>query len=197
MRRETHNSRHGPLNPTLWRTCRALANRGRLKVLASLVERDGQTVTEVAEANGISLSLACQYLRALNARGILSARREGRWVRYLVAPNFTIPETTPLIEALRHDLVRGTDAVNDAFRDLTAFTHPRRIMIIRTLHATEGLTFGILRVRTGVSREALRRHIKKLVDRRFVKVRKGVYSCCRPPSQLARVLTMIAVAPQG
>jgi len=164
-------------------------------VLASLLERSGQTVTGIAEANGISLSLACQYLRALNARGILSARREGRWVRYRVEPNATIPETTSLVAALRYDLLHGSDAVGNVFRDLTAFTHPRRITIIRTLHGTNGLAFGILRARSGISREALRRHIKKLVDRRFVKARKGVYSCCRPPSRLARVLMTIAVSP--
>jgi DNA-binding MarR family transcriptional regulator len=43
-------SASAPLQPTLWRTCRALANRTRLRILCHLNVNPNQTVTAVARA---------------------------------------------------------------------------------------------------------------------------------------------------
>jgi len=164
-------------------------------VLKYLLEKGQGTVTEVAEANGLSVCLTSQYLRTLNARGILLAERDRSWVRYRVGANPTIAETAPLITALKHDLLSRRDAVDAAFRDLTAFTHSRRIAIVRCLRGTAGLTFSALTGRTGISRDALRRHLRKLISRGIVTVQDDVYTCCRPSSRLARALVAIAVTP--
>ena len=39
------------LRPTLWRSCRALANRKRLRILRRLIEHSPQTVAQVAAAD--------------------------------------------------------------------------------------------------------------------------------------------------
>ena len=56
--------------PTLWRTCRVLANRKRLQTLALLIRQPNQTVSAVAERMSLSMPAASQYLRALEARGL-------------------------------------------------------------------------------------------------------------------------------
>ncbi len=66
------------LRPTLWRTCRVLANRTRLKIYALLLRQPGQTVSAIAEQLKLPLPAASHYLRALEARGLLAVRRKGR-----------------------------------------------------------------------------------------------------------------------
>ena len=68
--------------PTLWRTCRVLANRKRLQILALLIRQPNQTVSTVAGRMSLSMPTASQYLRALEARGLLTCRRVGRRVEY-------------------------------------------------------------------------------------------------------------------
>jgi hypothetical protein len=45
------------LHPTLWRTCRAIANRSRLAMFGLLVEQPGQTVSAVGRQLSLPLSL--------------------------------------------------------------------------------------------------------------------------------------------
>lgn len=51
--------------PTLWRTCRVLANRKRLRLLYDVAHSpDGLTVGEAARRARLPLPVASQYLRA-------------------------------------------------------------------------------------------------------------------------------------
>src|SRR5712692_10468851 len=70
------------VQPTLWRTCRVLANSTRLKIFDLLRQQPGQTVSVIARRLKLSLPLTSQYLRALEARGLLAARRVGLRVVY-------------------------------------------------------------------------------------------------------------------
>jgi len=117
--------------PTLWRTCRALANRTRLQICGLLFRQPGQTVSALAETLGLSLSLASQYLRALESRGLLEARREGRSVTYRPAPVAT--PAAGLVAALRLVFGKHDNPVETIFKTVTAFTHPRRIEIFGAL----------------------------------------------------------------
>ena len=67
------------IQPTLWRTCRVVANRKRLQTLALLIRKPNQTVSAVAERMRLSVPAASQYLRALEARGLLTCRRVVDW----------------------------------------------------------------------------------------------------------------------
>ena len=76
--------------PTLWRTCRVLANRKRLQTLALLIRQPNQTVSAVADRISLSTPAASQYLRALEARGLLTCRRIGRRVEYRPAAGTSV-----------------------------------------------------------------------------------------------------------
>ncbi len=181
------------LSPTLWRTCRALANRRRLAVLRFLLRHQRQCVSDVAAQVGISESSASQCLRALNARGILDARRTSRWVVYTVSPNSTISFSEALVTAMKRQLSRRLGAIEGAFRNLTAFTHPRRIRIVRELNRSPGLSIVALVVRCGISLPAMKRHVSKLVRRDIVvRNQRGTYALARKLSPLAHELVRIA-----
>jgi ArsR family transcriptional regulator len=180
------------LHPTLWRTARVLANTTRLRVLCYLLRRpQGATVTQVAERLDLKLPVASLYLRALNARGLLRTERRSRWVWYRVSPDPTLPEIDPILKALRREL-RPTDAsIRQVIRDATAFTHPRRCVIMQRL-GHGAMRFGELSRSSGISPDALARHVRKLMDRRFLFQQNGRYRSAVPTTALGRTLLKIA-----
>jgi DNA-binding transcriptional ArsR family regulator len=90
-----------PLQPTLWRSCRVLANRQRLRLLELLAHDSELTVTSAAQRLALPLPVASQYLRALEARGFLQAHRRGRRVSYRLSPRRTPGWLQPVVNALR------------------------------------------------------------------------------------------------
>src|SRR5437762_1309603 len=99
-----------PLRPTLWRTCRVLANRTRLQIFALLVRRRSQTVSAIADRIEVPLSVASQNLRALEARGLLEVRRSGRRVYYRLNLATAGGQVQPIVEALFHTFQRDAAA---------------------------------------------------------------------------------------
>ncbi len=182
------------LRPTLWRTCRALANRRRLRVLQSLLDGAPRTVSEVAALNQLSEVSASQCLRTLNARGVLRVRRVSRWVTYRIGHDPSVPETKSLVRALRRQLRGGDQALEATFRNVTAFTHARRMDIMRALARRDDLTLESLRCATGISASALFRHLHKLDGRGLVRKVDGRYSCATPGSLLLRILVRLIQA---
>ncbi len=178
------------LRPTLWRTCRALANRRRLAILRLLSQRAHLNVSAVAREFGWPIPVASQYLRALNARGLLSVSRVGRCVHYSTGSDETVPESAELLTAVAGALRAGT-STERIFRALTSCTHPRRIEVFRHL-SQRPMTLGQLRKATGASRPALLRHLKKLIARRWVREADDGYHCRRPRDRLAQCLMRLA-----
>jgi hypothetical protein len=120
------------MTPTLWRTCRVLANPKRLALIGALI---GALVPAVK---------ACRS-------------------------NYE-----PLIAAL------------------TAYTHPRRIDIVSTLHRTGPRTPEELGVRCGISLAALYRHLDKLDRRNVLQQTESSVSLRHPPHPFARMLLALA-----
>jgi len=178
------------LQPTLWRTCRVLANRTRLNIFSLLARDSPQTVSSVALRLELPLPVASQALRALEARGLLSARRVGRRVQYRVRAASSDPGY-PLANPLRLALRREPAAVEAIFRLCTAFTHPRRIEIFRALTA-ERRTWSQLRAVTRIPGPSLLRHLGKLNARGFVISRLGIYSAMSPEDTFGRALARLA-----
>ncbi|MSU56772.1 MAG: metalloregulator ArsR/SmtB family transcription factor [Pedosphaera sp.] len=178
------------LQPTLWRTCRVLANQTRLKILALLARSQWLTVSAVAENLDLTLAVASQSLRALESRGLLSVRRDGR--RVLYGFNRTSESAAnPLAAQLRTALHRGSVSAAMIFRLATAFTHPRRVEIVRLLQ-TEPRTVLQMQVATGISYPAMIRHLHKLESRGFVAQRDGNFVAVEPLESLGRVLGRMA-----
>ncbi|MBA4388648.1 MAG: hypothetical protein C0404_11755 [Verrucomicrobia bacterium] len=183
------------LKPTLWRTCRVLANRWRLRILGELFKRPGQSVTLIASRLDIPASLASRYLRDLNARGLLQARRVGSTVQYTPAANPSIPQASALLEALQRTFRDQQDPVRLVFRQVTAFTHPRRSLIVTAL-ASGPLQVAELRRMTAMSRSAIKRHIQKLESRTLVlRTRDDHVALARPKEPLAAALLAHAASP--
>ena len=179
-----------PLQPTLWRTCRVLANRTRLRILRLLVAESPQTVSAVALRLQLPLPVASQSLRALEARGFLTAQRAGRCVRYRLSTSAT-GAARELLAPLQSVSRRGRSPVDSLFRLSTAFTHPRRIQIFKVLQRLAA-TPDQVQAATGISGPALWRHLGKLHARGFVRGRDGIYSATRPREAFGRALARLA-----
>lgn len=180
-----------PLKPTLWRTCRALANRTRLQLFKLLLTQPDQTVSAAAGRLEQPLPAISQYLRVLEARGLLAARRAGREVKYRINPSSPGGPTQGLVAALQLVFQRDPEPVETVFTLATAFTHPRRIVIFRALR-NEPRTPRQIRSATGISMRALLRHLQKLEVRGFVKCQQGRYGVTTRRDALGRELARLA-----
>jgi len=161
-------------------------------MLRTLFNVSSRTVTEIAEAMGIHEVVASRHLRLLNSRGLLRVTRISRWVEYRIGHNPSIPETEEILRVLRRQLENQRWTLDDTFRDLTAFTHPRRIRIARVLSNGGPFSVPALRVRTAISVPALKRHLRKLVSRGLVAEKDGLYRNRRAGTPLLRTLVRLA-----
>ncbi|MBI9019825.1 MAG: transcriptional regulator [Verrucomicrobia bacterium] len=178
------------LRPTLWRTCRVLACETRLEMLRLLFKKGELCVSEMADLTGISAHNASTQLRALNARGLITLRRENQKVIYRAEANGELSAAPTLLEAVRNAFEKKTP-VRTVFHLCTAFTHDRRVWIVRIL--TEGpQSFGELLEKTGMSPSALWNHLEKLSARGFVKKQGGHYRLARVKDPLRRALRQTA-----
>ncbi|HKS36305.1 MAG TPA: helix-turn-helix domain-containing protein [Verrucomicrobiae bacterium] len=180
------------LQPTLWRTCRVLANRRRLKILGVLLRQSPQTVSSLSRQLKLPLPVASQSLRALEGRGLLTSRRIGRRVDY--RPSVANSNVTRgVVRSVRLAFHRDPAPVETLFKRSTAFTHPRRIEIFRALDA-QASTLPQIQAATRISVRALVRHLRKLEARGFVNCRNGIYTVVNPPDAFGRALAQLAVA---
>ncbi len=178
------------LQPMLWRTCRVLANRRRLEILRLLVHEHGLMVSTVAQRLKLPLPVTSQYLRALEARGFLRARRVANRVYYSFCADDAGGPVQPLLAPLRAALQSDSRCIEMLFKRATAFTHPRRIEIFRDLKQSRR-TMGELNARTRISRFALGRHVGKLEARGFVVAGAGDYAVGEPRDAFGRALARL------
>lgn len=186
------NSQTGSARPTLWRTCRVLANERRLQMLAHLVRDPWQTVSAIADQTKLSLPAVSLYLRALEARGLLQVRRTGRHVKYRFATGAD-ELSAEFNAALRAELSEPANARARVFKLITSFTHPRRIELVRSL-ATGPKTTLELCAATRIPLRALSRHLHKLHARGLISRRATRHELARPPGPLADALVNLATA---
>src|SRR5437868_11781588 len=185
------SSRSPSSQPTLWRTCRVLANRKRLQTLALLIREPNQTVSAVAEHMSLSMPAASQYLRALEARGLLTCQRVGRRVAYRPSTVTSEGAAEEIIEALRLVFRRRPQPIEAIFKLATGFTHPRRVEVFRAL--TNGaVSFAKLQSATKIPARALSRHLAKLETRGFVKNEMDLYTATMHRHPFGRVLARLA-----
>jgi predicted transcriptional regulator len=183
------------LHPTLWRTCRVLANHLRLKLFALIIEQPGLTVSDAAREAKMRRPLASQYLRALESRGFLEARRRGRRVSYWPRRIQGREANRQLAVALSVQFRRERRSPELVFKLATAFAHPGRIEVFRRLNKN-AMTLGELKTATGIPGRTLLRHLDKLQRRGFVRHasrRRRVYSTRHPGDGFGRALADAAV----
>jgi len=178
-------------HPTLWRTCRVLANTQRLQCLKLVLSEPMLTVGDVADRTGHHENRTSEYLRALQARGLVRACRQSRWVRYTPHPDPLVPHGKPLLSALRQALIKNQQSERNVIRTLTAFTHPRRLSILSHLQKHGSVAFERLSVATSVSPQALYRHLKKLKTRGLIASNNQCWRLTPPSDDLAKTLLIL------
>lgn len=176
-------------HPTLWRTCRVLAHEKRLACLKAVIEQPGGAVGEIAARIHTAKNQASLFLRALQARGLIGAQRQSRWVYYAPSPDPLVAGSDRLLSALKRALVDEKRPFAEVRKTLTGFTHPRRLVVLRRLSENPSLAFLELAVVAGISPPALSRHLKKLSERRLVWCDvDSRWRLATPPNHLAKTL---------
>jgi DNA-binding transcriptional ArsR family regulator len=145
----------------------------------------------VARQLKLSVPAASQYLRALEARGLLTYRRVGLRVEYRLSAAATSSAAAEIVTGLRFALSRRAQHIDTLFHLATAFTHPRRIEIFRAVK--DGVdSFRKLQAATHISARALSRHLTKLEARGFVKNQLRRYAVENPRYPFGRILARLA-----
>ena len=156
-------------------------------MLAYLMRDGKHTVSQVSQDMRVSLAATSEYLRMLNARGLLCATRKGRRVSYQAEADRAVPHAAILLQAFKETLQVRPSRIDEAFADLTGFTHPRRIQIVRAI--TQGpISASALAHRIGISARSARRHLHKLHARGYVMRRGNHFDKADPKTPLARAL---------
>jgi len=185
--------KHQPLYPTLWRTCRVLANETRLRCFRNVLKSPGITVELVAKAVRIRECEACVSLRALQSRGLIAALRKSRWVMYYPEPDKSVVSAEDFLLAVKSAIFDQKLSDPQLFKVLTAYTHPRRIEIVRTLASSDAIGPTELSYKADISLPALFRHLDKLEKRGVVVSNNGKYSLADPTAGFARDIFLLVL----
>jgi len=141
------------MRPTLWRSCRVLANERRLRLLKSVLVMGPLSVSEAAGKNKLPLSITSTYLRQLNARGFLRVSRQGSNVYYTVGSDPLVQHAEILLASIC-DAIQACSKACEFHRviyALTTCTCPRRIKLVRNIAKTPDMDCETLRRETGMS----------------------------------------------
>jgi DNA-binding transcriptional ArsR family regulator len=180
----------------LWRTCRVLANRPRLKILGVLRQRQGMRVSDVARVVRLSLPAASQYLRALEACGLVESRRiRGSVIYGVIGGKGSGSQALGRAVA---DRMKELGAIDSVFKLATAFANPGRIEVFQRLRR-KPRSAAELSSATGWSRRTLLRHLAKLESRGFVRqeAKGDKFGVAEPNDAVGRALAKEAVKASG
>ena len=185
------------LRPTVWRTARALLNEGRLRLMRAIWFSKGRkTVSELAKEVGLSVSTTSTYLRALNARGLISVNRIGPYVRYSNGKDRSLPEAQAIQAALGRMFSRAAlpeDWIRVLMQKLRAYSHPRRIAIMQCIAKKSGMGFVEISKLTGIPQMSLFRHMCILRDSGLIAEIKNEYSLAVSDNDVESTLRNIAI----
>ena len=160
------------LSPTLWRTCRILSGKTRLELLRLVIGTTNQTISDLANRLELSMPRASQELRRLQSRGLIQASRDGMSVLYHPTPDPLVSTASPLLQAIKETFLLFPSSEDDStIRTAMAFSHTRRLLILRLLQIGP-MDTQTLEDLSGMSRDALNRHLKKMLTAHLI-CRKG------------------------
>ena len=179
------------LNPTLWRTCRALASSTRIKLLRQLHDHPGLNVSTLAEIVQIGVSAASQDLRRIQSRGLLQADRKGALLIYRMGADPQVPSASPLLKAL----VKTFDSMPpEQDMDMTpiasGLSHPRRIAIAKLLMDAPANSVS-LRMITGMASAPMHLHLATLEAGGWIQSNHRLLHFCIPTHPLAQALAKL------
>ena len=194
---------------------RALANAVRLQIMRVLTVLGEMNVSQLAQATGAGLSRTSAHLKILAAAGLIWRRRSGRHVGYRPAERAGNPVTAAALRVLRRTFraigetdpkrvaradQRESPTSSDAalFACFTAFTHPRRLQIIRHLAREGTVATSELAEALSMSLPSCLRHLDKLERRGFLQAEarrpSKAYALARAKGVVQRALLEVLVA---
>ena len=182
------------LSPTLWRTCRVLSNPNRLRCLKAVLKSPGRSVEDVAAAVGLTEVKASLALRALQSRGLLSSRRRSRWLHYHPETDPAVVSADLFLDAAKRALVDNRMSEQDFGDAMQAYTHPRRIAIVRAVAHADNLQPADLCEMLDISPEAMARHLRMLKTLAVVQMTKKGCALSSSRSDLAKALLRIILS---
>jgi DNA-binding transcriptional ArsR family regulator len=181
------------LKPLLWKSCRVIACESRLRLLWALFENQELSVSRLCFMLQMSQPNASNQLRMLNDCGLIAFRRKKMNVLYRPEANELTEFAPELLKALRSCYDRS-DSLDSVIQRATAFTHQRRLEIVRVL-SEESLSLIGLQQKTGMSAPALSRHLKKLARRGVLRAKGRLYVLIqRPDHPLGKALLKLALS---
>ena len=180
------------LRPTLWRTARALANSDRLNLMRLVSLAKGEKgVSELAAEAGLPVPTASMYLRALNARGLISVVRSGPFVYYGTSSDRSLPVAAGIQMSFRRLFARKElpkDWTDRLIPILRAYSNPRREEMIRILAAHSPVGYAEFLARSGICETSFLRHLVGLMGAGIVaRNPKGEYLITKPRNSLETV----------
>lgn len=170
--------------------CRTIAHKTRLQLLWNVFEDRQFCVRDLALRTGISEPNASNQLAALAAKELIEPKRGKLTVVYRPVSqpkNICARLLLPTLQICVENKVAFDLIIHAA----TAFTHERRIQIVRCLAAADE-PFDSLLKKTGMTTPALNRHLKKLLDRDVIQKSDKIYQIRQPGTGLSRCLLEIA-----
>ncbi|PYU99000.1 MAG: transcriptional regulator, partial [Acidobacteria bacterium] len=69
----------------LVKTAKSLADSTRVRIVAALLERE-LCVCELCDSLGVTQSTLSTHLQVIRDAGLVSARKEGKWMYYAIQP---------------------------------------------------------------------------------------------------------------
>jgi DNA-binding transcriptional ArsR family regulator len=180
------------LKPTLWRTARALANADRLNLMRLVANAKGaKGVSELALEANLPIPIASIYLRALNARGLISVIRSGSFVYYGTGSDRSLPVAVAIQGAFRRLFAKKE--LPDDWQDillpiLNAYSNQRRKSMVRILSEHSGISFLEFHKRSGLCETSFLRHLRILANAGIVSLdSNGLYSLAKPRNSLEAI----------
>ena len=178
------------LKPTLWRTARALANGDRLNLMCLVSTAKGaKGVSELAAEAGLPVPTASLYLRALNARGLISVVRVGPYVYYGTGSDRSLPTAVRIQKSFAR--LFALPQLPKDWKDrlipvLRAYSNPRREALVRILRKVQPIGYGGLLQASGLCETSFLRHLGVLTAASVVvRNEDGYYALAKPSNSLA------------
>lgn len=180
------------LKPTLWRTARALANGDRLNLMRLVSTAKGaKGVSELAAEADLPIPTASIYLRALNARGLISVVRSGPYVYYGTGPDRSLPTAVKLQRSFARLFALPQlpkDWKERLLPVLRAYSNPRREALVRIMLSVQPIGYSGLHQASGLCETSFLRHLGVLMDAGIVaRGKDGYYALAKPSNSVSAV----------
>ena len=112
MNNMTSKSSSNMLTPTLWKTCRVVANPVRLRILRILMKKKVLTVMDMVQMMDMPKGTISLYLKELQARGLIHAKRKSVNVFYEFKSDPIVPQAAKIMDIVTA-LFRGKGSDKD------------------------------------------------------------------------------------